>query len=114
MVPPNEEFCLKWDDFQQNISTSFRELLRTNDFSDVTLVGEDGQEIKTHRVILSASSTFFHNILLSNKHSHLMIYMRGMKQKYLQAILDFIYQGEANVYQDDLDDFFLVAEEFQL
>ena len=40
--------------------------------------------------------------------------MRGLKERDLSAILDFIYHGEANVYQEDLDDFLSLAAELQL
>ena len=40
--------------------------------------------------------------------------MRGLKSKDLSAILDFLYLGEANVYQDDLDSFLALAEELKL
>ena len=43
-----------------------------------------------------------------------MIYMRGLKAKALEAIVDFIYHGEANIYQEDLDGFLALAEELQL
>ena len=43
-----------------------------------------------------------------------MIYMRGIKALELVAIVDFIYQGEANIYQEDLDGFLALAEELQL
>jgi hypothetical protein len=43
-----------------------------------------------------------------------MIYMRGLKAKDLTAIVDFIYLGEANIYQEDLDSFLVLAEELQL
>ena len=43
-----------------------------------------------------------------------MIYMRGLKAKDLMAIVDFIYLGEANIYQEDLDGFLALAEELQL
>ena len=43
-----------------------------------------------------------------------MIYMRGLKAKDLVAIVDFIYHGEANIYQEDLDGFLALAEELQL
>ena len=39
------------------------------------------------------------------KHSHPLIYMRGIKSNLLVTILDFLYHGEANVLQDDLDSF---------
>ena len=40
--------------------------------------------------------------------------MRGMKANSLTAITDFLCLGEANVFQDDLDDFLALAEELQL
>ena len=40
--------------------------------------------------------------------------MRGMKSEDLVAILDFLYSGEANVYQENLDSFLVIAEELQL
>ena len=43
-----------------------------------------------------------------------MIYMRGVRAKDLVAIMDFIYQGETNIYQEDLDGFLALAEELQL
>jgi hypothetical protein len=110
----SEKFCLKWNDFVQNITSAFGELRSDTDFTDVTLACEDGQPVQAHRVILAASSPFFQNILRMNKHPNPFIYMRGLKSSDLAAIIDFLYYGEANVYQDNLDGFLALAEEFQL
>ena len=99
----SEKFCLKWNDFQQNIASSYKELRNNLDFSDVTLVCEDNQQFEAHRIILSACSPFFRNVLKKTKHSHPMIYMRGLKTKDIVAMVDFIYHGETNIYQEDLD-----------
>ena len=40
--------------------------------------------------------------------------MRGLKSENLMAILDFLYYGEANVYQENLDSFLAIAEELRL
>ena len=40
--------------------------------------------------------------------------MRGLKSEDLVAMVDFLYFGEANVYQENLDSFLAVAEELQL
>ena len=109
-----EKFCLKWNDFQENIAKSFHSLRDDQTFSDVTLVCGKDTQIQTHRVILSACSPFFESVLKKNMHSQPMIYMRGLKSKDLMAIVDFIYHGEANVYQEDLNDFLALAEELQL
>ena len=114
MSNSSEKFCLKWNDFQQNIISSFGDLRKDNDFSDVTLVCEEDQKIEAHRIILTACSPFFSSVLKKNKHSHPLIYMRGLKAKDLVAILDFIYYGEANICQDDLEGFLALAEELQL
>ena len=109
-----EKLCLQWNDFKDNIQTAFRNAREDIDFSDVTLACEDGQQVKAHKVILAASSPFFQNILKRNQHPHPLIYMRGLKSEDLLAIVDFLYFGEANVFQENLDSFLAIAEELQL
>ena len=95
-------------------NTFLSAFLKTNDdnnFADVTFACEDGQQVEVHKVILAASSPFFKTLLGRNKHHHPIIYMRGVKSSNLLAILDFLYRGEANVSQDDLEPFLALAEE---
>ena len=110
----SEKFCLKWNAFQENVGTAFGSLRDDNVFTDVTLVCGDGNNIEAHKVILAASSPFFQNMLKTNKHSHPLVYMRGMKLEDLMAIMDFMYYGEANIYQENLDTFLSIAEELNL
>ena len=70
--------------------------------------------MEAHKVILAASSPFFQNILRRNQHPHPLIFMRGLKSEDLVAIVDFLYCGEANVLQKNLDSFLAIAEELQL
>ena len=109
-----ETFCLKWSEFQENISTSISTFKDAVDFTDVTLVCEDGQQVEAHKVILAASSPFFENLLRRNKHPHPLIYLRGFKLDIILSILDFVYKGETNVSQDYLDRFLGFAEELKL
>ena len=110
----SEKLCLKWNDFQENVNSAFGNLREDNAFADVTLACEDGQQIEAHKVILAASSPFFQNLLKRNKHPHPLICMRGIKFENLSAIVDFLYCGEANVYQENLDSFLAIAEELKL
>ena len=110
----SEKLCLQWNDFQANIKSAFGNLREDNDFADVTLACEDGQQVEAHKVILAASSPFFQKLFGRIKHPHQLIYLRGMKSEDLLAIVDFLYFGEANVYQENLDSFLAIAEEFQL
>ena len=110
----SEKLCLQWNDFQENIKSAFENLREDKDFKDVTLVCGDGQQVEAHKVILASSSPFFQKLLGRNKHHHPLLYMRGMKFDTLLAVLDFLYRGEANVFQEDLDSFLAIAEELQL
>ena len=109
-----EKLCLQWNDFQENLKDAFGNLREDNDFADVTLACEDGQQVEAHKVILAASSPFFEKLLGKNKHPHPLIYMRGIKFDDLLAIVDFLYRGEANVFQENLDSFLATAGELQL
>ena len=108
-----EKLCLKWNDFQNIVQTSFGDLRSDNDFTDVTLACED-QRIKAHKVILSACSPFFKRLLKTHSNPQPLIYMRGVKYNDLVAVVDFIYQGEANVFQEQLENFLVLAEELEL
>ena len=110
----SEKLCLQWNDFQENVKSAFGNLREDNDFADVTLACEDGQQVEAHKVILASSSPFFQKLLGRNKHPHPLIYMRGMKSEDLLAIVDFLYRGEANVFQENLDSFLAIAEELPL
>ena len=110
----SEKLCLQWNDFQNNLNTGFRNLREDNDFNDVTLVCEDGTQVEAHKVVLATSSPVFQNLLRRNKHTHPLIYMRGTKSQDLLAVVDFLYCGEANVFQENLDSFLAIAEELQL
>ena len=114
MATTDEKLCLQWNDFTENISSAFGDLRQDKEFTDVTLVCEDGQQVEAHKVVLIALSPFFLNILKRNKHSHPLIYMRGVKSENLTAMVGFFYQGEANVFQENLDSFLALAEELQL
>ena len=110
----SEKLCLKWNDFQENVFSAFESLRADKDFTDVTLVCADGQQIEAHKVILAASSPFFQNLLRTNKHAHPLVYMRGMKSEDMIAILDFLYYGEASISQENLDSFLAIADELQV
>jgi len=108
-----EKFCLKWNDFESNVSGAFREIREERDFFDVTLACDDNQ-MEAHKVIISACSPMFRNILRRNPHQHPLLYLKGVKYKELENVLNFMYQGEVNVAQEDLNTFLSVAEELQV
>ena len=110
----SEKLYLQWNEFQSNASTTFKELRNESDFADVTLVCEDNQPIEVHKVILAASSPVFQTMLKVNKHTHPLIYMRGLNSRNLVSLVDFIYCGEVNINQDDLETFLFIAKDLEI
>jgi len=108
-----EKFCLRWNDFESNISIAFRELREDKDFFDVTLACDD-EQIQAHKVIISACSPFFRSILRRNRHEHPLLYLKGVKYKDLVSVLNFMYQGEVSVAQEELNSFLSVAEDLKV
>ncbi len=93
---------------------AFRELRQEKDFFDVTLTCDDDQQLEAHKVILSACSPFFRNILRRNPHQHPLLYLKGVKYTDLQSVLNFMYHGEVNVAQEELNSFLAVAEDLRV
>merc|ERR1719414_2002480 len=110
----SDNFCIRQNDFKENLIGAFQELWKSNDFTNVTLIGGDNQKILAHKDILAAFSPIFRDILKEYEHPHPFIYMRGIKAKQLTYIVNFLYFGEVNLHQEDLSDFLTIAEELQI
>ena len=109
-----EKFCLRWNDFERNVSQSFTKLRQESNLFDVTLVSDDKNQVKAHKLVLSACSDFFKNIFYSNTHSHPLIYLDGVGASELNLVLDYIYEGEVQIYQETLDRFLEIAKKLKL
>ena len=108
-----EKFCLRWNDFESNISVAFREIREEKDFFDYTLsCGE--RQIQAHKIILSACSPFFRTILKQNPHQHPLLYLKRVEFTDLQAVLNLMYHGEVNIAQTELNSFLAVAGHMQV
>jgi len=68
----------------------------------------------TQAVILSACSPFFRSILKQNPHQHPLLYLKGVEFNDLQAVLNFMYHGEVNVAQEELNSLLSVAEDLKV
>ena len=109
-----EKFSLKWNDFHANASKSFRKLRKEEDFFDVTLVSDDEHHISAHKLVLSSSSDFFKNILRKVKQVNPVIYLHGIQAKELYSVMDYIYEGEVQLFETDLDYFLSIAQRLKL
>jgi len=107
-------YSLKVDDFDSNLVESLKELRDSEDFFDVTLVSDDEIPVQAHKVVLAASSLFFRNIFKFNKNSHPLLYIRGLSDKDLTNVFEFIYTGEIQVAHEELEKFLQIAKDLKL
>jgi len=109
-----EQFCLKWNNYQLSLTTAFKHILEEEDFVDVTL-SAGGQSLKGHKVVLSACSTYFRELLKGiSPWQHPVLVLRDVPFNDLQSILEFVYLGEVNLEQRRLDSFLKTAEVLQI
>ncbi|XP_069684882.1 protein bric-a-brac 2-like isoform X4 [Periplaneta americana] len=113
MLASSQQFCVKWNSYSSNLQNVFPRLLTSEHFVDITLACE-GQMIKCHKVVLSACSTYFEKLLVQNPCQHPIIFMKDMKHWEVQALVDFMYKGEVNVSQDELNSLLVAAEALQI
>ena len=85
----SEKLCLKWNDFQDNINTAFGNLRNDQDFSDVTLVCEDGEQVEAHKIILQSASPFFQTQSICEKLNLESVHTTGLDvQSYRKAVTE--------------------------
>lgn len=104
-----QQFCLRWNNYQSNLTSVFDQLLQSESFVDVTLAC-DGHSIKAHKMVLSACSPYFQTLFFDNPCQHPIIIMRDVKWPELKAVVEFMYKGEINVSQDQIGPLLKVAE----
>ncbi|XP_076056929.1 uncharacterized protein LOC143034569 isoform X3 [Oratosquilla oratoria] len=113
-IMAEQQFCLRWNNFQANIVSSFESLLDGEEFVDVTLTAE-GKSVKAHRVLLSACSPYFRDLFRDlPPHQHPVIVLRDTSFQELKSLLSFIYHGEVNVSQERLGLLLKTAEALRI
>ncbi|XP_069179392.1 protein tramtrack, alpha isoform isoform X7 [Procambarus clarkii] len=113
-IMAEQQFCLRWNNFQANIVSSFEALLDREEFVDVTLTAE-GKSLKAHRVLLSACSPYFRDLFRDiPAHQHPVIVLRDTSFLELKSLLSFIYHGEVNVSQERLGLLLKTAEALRI
>ena len=91
--------------FLQNIAQDFI-------FKNVTLVGDDGQVVKTHKLVLCAGSKLLNKLLLDvgNAAGEPWIHLSGVNHVELNDIVTYLYTGEVVATETNIANFLKVAE----
>jgi len=108
-----QQYFLKWNDYQSNMVSSFKHLRNEKSFTDVTLACE-GQTCKAHKMVLSACSPYFKALLEENPSKHPIIILKDVPFSHLQSILEFMYAGEVNISQEQLPAFLKTADRLKV
>ncbi|XP_067009072.2 protein tramtrack, alpha isoform isoform X5 [Anabrus simplex] len=108
-----EQFSLRWNNFHSNLTSGFQSLLAEEDLVDVTLAAGGGV-VQAHKIILSICSPYFKQLFKVNPCKHPIVILKDVQHKDLVDILQFMYQGEVNVRQEDLGAFLKTAELLQI
>ena len=95
------------------MSDVFQNMLVHENLVDVTLACE-GASIKAHKMILAACSPYFQNLFMTNPCKHPIVILKDVKFNDLKAIIDFIYSGEVNIPQDQLNSLLKTAETLKI
>ena len=104
---------LKCSNFLANVFSSFNTLHNSDLFTDVTLVSDDNKTIQAHKLILSAGSEYFRDILSDKSHPHPMLCLDGISSEYLACIIKYLYVGEVSVPQSNLQKFLMIANKLK-
>ena len=110
----SEKFSLKWNDYQSNWNQSLSEFRNQTNLSDVTLISDDKVKFSAHRIILSACSKMFNFIFKDNTSANPLLYLGGVSSVNLGFILDYMYHGEVNLFQEQLDSFLESAQKLEV
>ena len=110
-----DNFNVTWKDFENCTSNSLRGFIERQEFVDVTLACDDANQIQAHKVILSACSDFFKNILLKHRNQpHPFVYLDNVSFEDLKNVISFMYFGESSVSQDGFSTFLKAAEKLKI
>ena len=93
-----EEFLLKWNDHHNSFFAIMQDLCANEILTDVTLAC-GGRVFETHKIMLCVCSTFFRTVLTRQTNKHPIVFLKDIRPKHLEQLLQYMYNGEIHVLQ---------------
>lgn len=105
---------LKWENHKKTFVEVLSNIRQKESYCDATIAC-DNRFYNVHKLVLSTCSEYlremFDNVKsFSSNNLYPVIVLQNVKFKYLEALLDYMYQGEVNVLQSDLPGLIKTAE----
>ena len=110
----NEQYTFRWTSIESEILKSRRQLFMNKQFADVTLVSDDLVKFTAHRTVLGSASKLFNSLLELTTDQAPVLFLKDVPSVQLEAMLQFIYTGEASVMADELVRLSEVAIDLQI
>ena len=101
-----------WHTYTDHLKELLHDMKTDDTFADITIVSDDGREIRAHKVVLGASSPTMKN-LLTNKDTN-TINLKGIAFEEIDSILQFIYLGEATLFEERVQEFLSAAQKLKI
>ncbi|MCL4147383.1 UNVERIFIED_CONTAM: hypothetical protein GTU68_030684, partial [Idotea baltica] len=108
-----ELLSLKWNNHQSHFVDILTFLREQEIFIDATLAC-GGKLYPAHKFVLSTCSDYFKQMFTKNPNKHPIVFMKDVTCRDLEALLDFMYNGEVNVPQSSLGSLIKTAEGLQI
>ena len=107
-----DKYSIGWNTFQTHLQETHVELYKEKYFADVTLVSDDMVQVMAHRTVLSSASSVFKQLLMMNESTtNQILFLKGIKHQELESLLQFIYLGEAKVYENRIEMFVSISKD---
>ena len=109
-----EIVSVNWDSFAGNLTSSLKTFSEEDILTDVTLVSSELVQVQAHKLVLCSASPVLREIILTSGETRPLIYLRGVQQKTLKALLQFLYEGKTSVPKEELNRLVEVAVDFEI
>lgn len=104
---------LVWDEHLSSIGKLFEKLYEDELLVDVTISCKDGS-IKAHKLILSASSPYFHKVFNENPCKHPTLIMRGANYMDMRKLIEYMYKGTIDVALERVNSIIQLALDLEI
>jgi len=109
-----EKYNLNWHTYTDHLREMLHKMMKSNELTDITLVCDDKRQFKAHKIVLSACSSVFKNIISDLPQNSSVIYLKGIQHQEMESILEFMYLGVATFYQERMNEFLNVAKNLEI
>ena len=103
-----------WDQQSLCMKNQIKHMMNSNELTDVTLVSNDQNKFNAHKLVLSAASAEFYDIFRESNSQNNTIYLRGFHHFEIEALLEFIYEGQTKIGFDKINDFLSAAKDLKI